>query len=70
MRKYIIGVINMEEKEVKKEETMSAKGGTILIFAAFVIGSIIGAASSTKKISEAYNKGVLDTVNSLIFNKK
>ena len=60
----------MEEKEVKKEETISAKGVLILIAGAYTIGCFVGAASNTKKVSEAYNRGVLDTVNSLIFNKK
>ncbi len=60
----------MEEKEVKKEETMSAKGGLILIVGAYIIGCFVGAASNTKKVNEAYNRGVLDTVNSLIFNKR
>lgn len=63
-------MINMEEKEVKKEETMSAKGGTILILTAFVIGSIMGAASNNRKISEAYNRGVVDTLNKLLLNNK
>lgn len=60
----------MEEKEVNKKETMDAKGGTILICAAFIIGSIVGAASANKKIVEAYNRGVLDTVTKLVFNNK
>jgi hypothetical protein len=60
----------VEVEEVKKEETISAKGVLILIAGAYIIGGFVGAASNTKKVSEAYNRGVLDTVNSLIFNKK
>ena len=60
----------MEEKEVKQQDTTDAKGGTILIVAAFIIGSIIGAASNSRKISEAYNRGVVDTLNKLLLNNK
>lgn len=60
----------MEEKEVKQNDTMDAKGGTILIVAAFIIGSIIGSASNNRKISEAYNRGVVDILNKLLLNNK
>ena len=61
----------MEEKEVNEQkEIFSVKAGTILIVGAYIIGCFVGAASNTKKVNEAYNRGVLDTVNSLIFNKR
>lgn len=60
----------MEEKEVKKEETIGAKTGLAILLGAYIMGCFVGAASNNKKISEAYNRGVLDTVNSLVFNKR
>ena len=61
----------MEEKEVKKnEETINVKRVAIMTFGAYKIGSFLGAASNNKKIDEAYNRGVLDTVTKLVFNNK
>ena len=61
----------MENKEVNNnEESMSAKGGFILIVAAFVLGSIVGANSANKKINEAYSKGVVDTFQSILLRSK
>ena len=61
----------MEEKEVKKnEETISVKAVAIIALGAYIIGSFVGAASNNKKIAEAYNRGVLDTVNKFVFNNK
>ena len=61
----------MEEKEVKKnEETINVKAVAIIALGAYIIGSFVGAASNNKKIAEAYNRGVLDTVTKLVFNNK
>lgn len=61
----------MEEKEVKKnEETISVKAVAVIALGAYIIGSFVGAASNNKKIAEAYNRGVLDTVTKLVFNNK
>ena len=60
----------MEEKEVKKDENINTKFGFVLLLGAYIIGSCVGAASANKRINEAYNKGVLDTVNKFLFNNK
>ena len=61
----------MDEKEVKKnEETISVKVVAIIALGAYIVGSFVGAASNNKKIAEAYNRGVLDTVTKLVFNNK
>ena len=61
----------MEEKEVKKnEETINVKAVAIIALGAYIIGSFVGATSNNKKIAEAYNRGVLDTVTKLVFNNK
>ena len=61
----------MEEKEVKKnEETINVKTVAIIALGAYIIGSFVGATSNNKKIAEAYNRGVLDTVTKLVFNNK
>ena len=61
----------MEEKEVKKnEETINVKAVAIIALGAYILGSFVGAASNNKKIAEAYNRGVLDTVTKLVFNNK
>lgn len=61
----------MEEKEVKRnEETINVKVVAIIALGAYIVGSFVGAASNNKKIAEAYNRGVLDTVNRFVFNKQ
>ena len=61
----------MEENEVKKnEETISVKAVVVIALGAYIIGSFVGATSNNKKIAEAYNRGVLDTVTKLVFNNK
>ena len=61
----------MEEKEVKKnEETINVKAVAIIALGAYIIGSFVGATSNNKKIAEAYNRGVLDTVTKFVFNNK
>ena len=58
-------------KEVKKnEETINVKAVAIIALGAYIIGSFVGATSNNKKIAEAYNRGVLDTVTKLVFNKQ
>ena len=61
----------MEEKEVKKnEETINVKVVAIIALGTYIVGSFVGAGSNNKKIAEAYNRGVLDTVTKLVFNNK
>ena len=59
-----------EKVENKNEETINAKVVLFIAVGAYVLGCIAGAASNSKKITEAYNKGVLDTVTKLVFNNK
>lgn len=62
----------MEEKKVenKTEETISVKAVAIIALGAYLLGCVASTKSNVKNINEAYNKGVLDTVNRFIFNKQ
>ena len=60
----------MEEKEVNKKETIDIKVGAIMLLGTYVLGCFVGAASSNKKIKEAYSQGVMDTFQSLMLRNK
>ena len=61
----------MEEKEVKKnEETISVKAVAVIALGAYLLGCVASTKSNARNINEAYNRGVLDTVNKFVFNNK
>ena len=61
----------MEEKEVKKnEETISVKAVAVIALGAYLLGCVASTKSNVRNINEAYNRGVLDTVNKFVFNNK
>ena len=61
----------MEEKEVKKnEETISVKAVAVIALGAYLLGCLASTKSNVRNINEAYNRGVLDTVNKFVFNNK
>ena len=59
-----------EKVEKKNEETISVKVVAIIALGAYLLGCVASTKSNVKNINEAYNKGVLDTVNRFIFNNK
>ena len=56
--------------EEKNGESMSIKGGLIVLGVVFVFGYFTGQIQSTKMITDSYNRGFMDAFETLISKSK
>jgi hypothetical protein len=63
----IIGVINMEEKEINQDSKKSLWTIGSLGVAIYLLGYVAGIKQTEKVVSESYNRGVIDTFQHIIF---
>ena len=55
------------EEERKQSKLSNEQNLAIAIGGAFVLGIILGRSGASKQINEAYNKGVMDSFQSIVF---